>query len=175
MGVSAIGCPDYSCCVSPIKPIGFSTEITIIQEIDNPVICIACNVGCVWQQGGGTATFGGSHGFEGWGHTDVEEATCMVSIAMEAGLNMFDTADVYSHGWSEEILGKAVKGFPREKLLIASKGGFMMSDSVEEGGAFSTCKRQVAFIRVQQLSIMTSATTVGQMILASLRQRLKSR
>lgn len=48
---------------------------------------------------------------------------------------MFDTADVYSRGWSEDILGKAVKGFPREKFLIASKGGFMMSDNVEDGGA----------------------------------------
>lgn len=83
----------------------------------------------------GTATFGGSHGFEGWGHTDVVEATRMVSIAMEAGLNMFDTADVYSRGWSEKILGKAVKGFQRDKFLIASKGGFMMSDRVEDGGA----------------------------------------
>ena len=44
-------------------------------ELDIPVLTL------------GTATFGGSHGFEGWGHTDVEEATRMVSIAMEAGLS----------------------------------------------------------------------------------------
>lgn len=92
-------------------------------ELDAPVLTL------------GTATFGGSHGFEGWGHTDVEEATRMVSIAVEAGLNMFDTADVYSRGWSEEILGKAVKGHQRDKILIASKGGFMMSDNVKDGGA----------------------------------------
>lgn len=83
----------------------------------------------------GTATFGGSHGFEGWGHTDVAEATRMVSMAMEAGMNMFDTADVYSRGWSEEILGKALKTQQRDRLLVASKGGFMMSDKVEDGGA----------------------------------------
>lgn len=43
----------------------------------------------------GTATFGGSHGFEGWGHVDVAEATRMVDISLEAGINMFDTADVF--------------------------------------------------------------------------------
>lgn len=82
----------------------------------------------------GTATFGGSHGFEGWGHVDVAEASRMVSIAMEAGINMFDTADVYSRGWSEEILGKVIKG-RRQEMLIASKGGFRMSDDPADGGA----------------------------------------
>lgn len=83
----------------------------------------------------GTATFGGSHGFEGWGHTDVPQATRMIDIALEAGINMFDTADVYSRGWSEEILGQAIAGHPRDQLLIASKGGFRMSDDPRDGGA----------------------------------------
>lgn len=51
----------------------------------------------------GTATFGGSYGFEGWGHVDTAEATRMIDIALEAGINMFDTADVYSQGWSDQI------------------------------------------------------------------------
>ena len=58
----------------------------------------------------GTGTFGGSHGFEGWGHTGVAEATRMVDMCLEAGLNMFDTADMYSRGLAEEILGKAIAG-----------------------------------------------------------------
>ena len=53
----------------------------------------------------GTATFGGTNGFEGWGHTEVEEATRMVNLCLDAGVNLFDTADVYSNGLSEEILG----------------------------------------------------------------------
>lgn len=82
----------------------------------------------------GTATFGGSHGFEGWGHVDVAEATRMADIAIEAGINMFDTADVYSRGWSEEILGRALAG-RRDRVLVASKGGFRMSDTADTGGA----------------------------------------
>lgn len=83
----------------------------------------------------GTATFGGSHGFEGWGHVGVAEASRMVSIALDAGINMFDTADVYSRGWSEQILGQAIAGHSRDRLLIASKGGFRMSDDPLDGGA----------------------------------------
>lgn len=71
----------------------------------------------------GTATFGGTRGFEGWGHTEVAEATRMVRLCLDAGVNLFDTADVYSDGLSEEILGKAIRGV-REELLIATKGTF---------------------------------------------------
>ena len=49
----------------------------------------------------GTATFGGTNGFEDWGHTKVEEATRMVNLCLDAGVNLFDTADVYSNGLSE--------------------------------------------------------------------------
>lgn len=83
----------------------------------------------------GTATFGGSHGFEGWGHVDVAEATRMVDLSLDAGINMFDTADVYSRGWSEEILGRALASHDRSRVLIASKGGFRMGETVETGGA----------------------------------------
>ena len=76
----------------------------------------------------GTATFGGTHGFEGWGHTDVAEATRMVDMCLDAGLNMFDTADMYSRGLAEEILGKAIAG-KRNRILLATKGTFPMSDN----------------------------------------------
>ena len=82
----------------------------------------------------GTGTFGGSHGFEGWGHTGVAEATRMVDMCLEAGLNMFDTADMYSRGLAEEILGKAIAG-KRNRLLIATKGTFPMGESRNEEGA----------------------------------------
>lgn len=82
----------------------------------------------------GTATFGGTHGFEGWGNTGVAEATRMVDMCMEAGLNLFDTADIYSRGLSEEILGKAISG-KRNRLLISTKATFPMGEDRNEMGA----------------------------------------
>ncbi|NDW19593.1 aldo/keto reductase [Dysgonomonas sp. 216] len=82
----------------------------------------------------GTGTFGGTNGFEGWGNTDVAEATRMVDICLDAGLNMFDTADIYSIGYSEEILGKAING-KRNKLLISTKATFPMSESRNDMGS----------------------------------------
>ena len=59
----------------------------------------------------GTATFGGgTEFFKKWGTTDVAEATSLVDTSLDMGCNMFDTADAYSRGLSEEILGKAVEG-----------------------------------------------------------------
>lgn len=83
----------------------------------------------------GTATFGGSHGFEGWGSTQLNEAKRLVDIALDNGMNMFDTANMYSRGLSEEILGAALKGRQRDKLLIATKGGFRMSEDPADRGA----------------------------------------
>ncbi|MGL5684057.1 MAG: aldo/keto reductase [Marinifilaceae bacterium] len=74
----------------------------------------------------GTATFGGTKGFEGWGHTNVPEATRLVDLCMDAGVNFFDTADVYSDGLSEEILGQAING-KRDKLLISTKATFNLN------------------------------------------------
>src|SRR3954464_14523729 len=72
----------------------------------------------------GTATFGGSgEFFKAWGSTGVEEATRLVDVCLDAGLNLFDTADIYSQGLSEEILGKAIAG-KREAVLISTKGTF---------------------------------------------------
>lgn len=82
----------------------------------------------------GTGTFGGTHGFEGWGHTDVPKATRMIDICLDAGLNMFDTADMYSRGLSEEILGKAIAG-KRNRLLLSTKAAFPMSDDRNDMGA----------------------------------------
>ena len=72
----------------------------------------------------GTGTFGGGNEFfRAWGSTDVAEATRFVDICLEAGVNLFDTADVYSNGLSEEILGRAVEG-RRDQVLIATKASF---------------------------------------------------
>ena len=72
----------------------------------------------------GTGTFGGTGDFfKAWGSSDVTEATRLVDICLDAGLTMFDSADVYSGGAAEEILGKAIAG-RRDKVLISTKGGF---------------------------------------------------
>lgn len=83
----------------------------------------------------GTGTFGGQgEFFKTWGATDVAQATRMVDRCLDAGLNFFDTADIYSRGASEEILGAAIKG-RREQVLIASKGTFPMGDGPNDKGS----------------------------------------
>src|SRR5687768_12840229 len=72
----------------------------------------------------GTGTFGGGGDFfSAWGSTDVEAATRLVGICLDAGLTMFDSADVYSSGRAEEVLGQAIKG-RRDRVLISTKGTF---------------------------------------------------
>src|SRR5271169_6564617 len=75
----------------------------------------------------GAGTFGGgTEFFKAWGSSDVAEATRLVEVCLEAGVNLFDTADVYSDGMSEEILGQAIKG-KRNQLLISTKATFRMN------------------------------------------------
>jgi aryl-alcohol dehydrogenase-like predicted oxidoreductase len=75
----------------------------------------------------GAGTFGGGTAFfKAWGSSDVAEATRLVDVCLEAGVNLFDTADIYSDGLSEEILGEAIKG-RRNQLLISTKATFPMS------------------------------------------------
>ena len=74
----------------------------------------------------GTGTFGGGNDFfRKWGATDAREATRLVDLALEAGCTLFDTADAYSDGLAETILGQAVKG-RRDQVLIATKTGMRM-------------------------------------------------
>ena len=72
----------------------------------------------------GTGTFGGSNEFfKAWGDTDVQGATRLVDICLDAGLAMFDSADIYSGGAAEEILGAAIKG-RRDKVILSTKATF---------------------------------------------------
>jgi aryl-alcohol dehydrogenase-like predicted oxidoreductase len=83
----------------------------------------------------GAATFGGDgEFFKAWGATDVAQATRMVDLCLEAGVNLFDTADVYSQGLSEEILGQAIAG-RRDKVLISTKATFPMGDGPNDLGS----------------------------------------
>jgi aryl-alcohol dehydrogenase-like predicted oxidoreductase len=83
----------------------------------------------------GAATFGGGNEFfKAWGSTDVAEATRMVDICLDAGLNMFDTADIYSAGASEEILGQAIAG-RRDQLIISTKATFRLGEGANDVGS----------------------------------------
>jgi aryl-alcohol dehydrogenase-like predicted oxidoreductase len=83
----------------------------------------------------GTATFGaGSEVFRAMGQSSVAEATRLVDICLEAGVNMFDTADIYHEGLSEEVLGQAIAG-RRDKVLISTKATFKMGPGPNEVGS----------------------------------------
>ncbi len=82
----------------------------------------------------GTGTFGGGNEFfQAWGSTGVPEATRLVDVCLEAGLNLFDTADVYSGGLAEEILGKAIAG-RRDQVLVATKASFATGSGPNDRG-----------------------------------------
>ena len=84
----------------------------------------------------GTGTFGGANNefFKGFGTSDVAEATRMVDICLDHGLNFFDSADIYSKGAAEEILGQAIKG-RRDKVLISTKSTFRFDDGPNNVGS----------------------------------------
>jgi len=83
----------------------------------------------------GTATFGGgTEFFKAWGSTQVQEATRMVDLCLDAGVNFFDTANGYSDGLAEEILGKALAG-RRDKVLISTKATFPTGDGANDYGS----------------------------------------
>lgn len=88
-----------------------------------PVLCL------------GTATFGGKGElFKAWGQTDIAQATRLVDVCLEAGLNMFDSADVYSQGASEEILGQAIKG-RRDQVILSTKATFRSGSGPNDVGS----------------------------------------
>jgi aryl-alcohol dehydrogenase-like predicted oxidoreductase len=83
----------------------------------------------------GTGTFGGRGDFFGaWGETDANEARRLVDICLEAGLTMFDSADVYSGGAAEEILGVAIQG-RRDQVLISTKATFRSGTGPNDVGS----------------------------------------
>jgi len=83
----------------------------------------------------GTGTFGGSNEFfKAWGGSDATEARRIVDVCLEAGLTMFDSADIYSQGMAEEILGQAIQG-RRDKVIISTKGTFRFGEGPNDVGS----------------------------------------
>jgi len=85
--------------------------------------------------GFGVGTFGGKGPlFSAWGNTGVADATRLIDVALEAGVNFFDTADVYSDGASESILGAAIKG-RRDRVILSTKTALRLGDGPNDAGA----------------------------------------
>ena len=83
----------------------------------------------------GTATFGGTDAFfQNWGSTGVAEASRLIDLCLDAGVNFLDTADLYSSGDSEKILGEAIKG-RRDRLLISTKATFRAGEGPNDIGS----------------------------------------
>jgi aryl-alcohol dehydrogenase-like predicted oxidoreductase len=82
----------------------------------------------------GAGTFGGKGPlFSAWGQSDAAEARRLIDICLDAGITLFDTADVYSNGASEEVLGAAIKD-RRDAVLISTKTGLPMGDGPQDWG-----------------------------------------
>lgn len=108
----------------------------------------------------GAATFGGQGAFfRAWGSSDVTEAKRLIDICMEAGVNFFDTADVYSRGMSEEILGEAIAG-RRDRMLLATKATFRMSDEPNDVGSsrqhlIQSCEASLRRLKTDYIDLYT--------------------
>lgn len=124
----------------------------------------------------GTATFGGGSEFlRKWGATDVAEATALVDVALDLGSNMFDTADGYSTGLSEEILGQAIRG-RRDRVLIATKTGMPMGPGPNDIGTsaakiIASCEASLKrlgtdHIDLYQLHAFDALTPIEEMLQA---------
>lgn len=122
----------------------------------------------------GTATFGGGSEFlSKWGASDVAEARELVDIALGSGCNMFDTADGYSTGLSEEILGQAIKG-RRAQALVATKTGMPMGPGPNERGTsrekiIRSCEASLKrlgtdYVDLYQLHAFDALTPIEEML-----------
>lgn len=124
----------------------------------------------------GTATFGGGNDFfRKWGETDVKEATSLVDVALEMGCNLFDTADSYSAGLSEQILGGAIAG-RRDKVMLATKTGMAFGEGPNNMGAsrdkiVRSCEASLKrlgtdYIDLYQLHSFDAMTPIEEMLRA---------
>lgn len=108
----------------------------------------------------GTATFGGgSEFFKAWGNTDAAGASRLIDICLEGGITLFDTADAYSRGLSEEVLGKAIQG-KRDRLYLSTKTNFSMGDGPNDLGSsrshiIRACEDSLRRLKTDYIDIYT--------------------
>ena len=131
----------------------------------------------------GTGTFGGGNEFfKAWGSSDVAEATRLIDVCMEEGVNLFDTADIYSDGLSETILGTAIAG-RRDKLLISTKATFRLGPGPNDVGSsrfhlIAACEASLRRLRTDYIDIYHlhgfDALTPVEEVLSTLDNLIKS-
>jgi aryl-alcohol dehydrogenase-like predicted oxidoreductase len=105
----------------------------------------------------GTMTFGGRGQFQAVGDTDVQGARRQIDMALEAGVNLIDTADVYSGGASEEIIGQALEG-KRDQVLLATKARFPMGRGPNDAGLsaqhlIAACEASLRRLRTEHIDL----------------------
>jgi aryl-alcohol dehydrogenase-like predicted oxidoreductase len=106
----------------------------------------------------GTATFGGKgEFFKAWGTTDVKGATRLVDLCLDSGLTLFDSADIYSGGAAEEILGEAIKG-RRNQVLVSTKATFRLGEGPNDVGSsrfhlIEACEASLRRLRIDHLDL----------------------
>ncbi|MET9025327.1 aldo/keto reductase [Nocardia sp. NPDC004168] len=124
----------------------------------------------------GAGTFGGrGELFGAWGDTDAQQARRLVDISLDAGVTMFDTADVYSDGASEEVLGAAVKG-RRDRVLLSTKATLPTGPGPRDAGSGrarligavegSLCRLGTDYIDLFQLHAFDAGTPVEEVVAA---------
>lgn len=107
----------------------------------------------------GAGTFGGTGPlFGAWGTIDVAGARRMVDMCLDAGVTLFDTADVYSSGASEEVLGAALEG-RRERALISTKTGLPTGDGPNDAGTsrlrlVRACEAALRRLRTDRIDLL---------------------
>jgi aryl-alcohol dehydrogenase-like predicted oxidoreductase len=111
--------------------------------------------------------------FSAWGNTDVTEARRLIDICLDAGVNLFDTADVYSDGASEQILGAAIKD-RRNDLLISTKISLPTGDGPNDAGSSrfrliravddALCRLGTDYIDLLQLHAFDAATPIEEVL-----------
>ncbi|ABI76305.1 dimethylsulfoxide reductase chain B [Hyphomonas neptunium ATCC 15444] len=122
----------------------------------------------------GAGTFGGKGPlFGAWGTNDTDAARRLVDICLDAGVNLFDTADVYSDGASEEVLGAAIRG-KRDKVLISTKTGLPIGDGPDDWGVSRSrllrsvdealCRLDTDYIDILQLHALDASTPVEELL-----------
>jgi len=120
----------------------------------------------------GTGTFAGQGPlFGAWGNTDAAQARRLVDICLEAGVSRFDSADVYSNGAAEEVLGQAIKG-RRDQVLLSTKASLPLGDGPNDAGSsrsrlIRACEAALRrlgtdFIDLFQLHAFDAATPVEE-------------
>jgi aryl-alcohol dehydrogenase-like predicted oxidoreductase len=100
-------------------------------------------------------------GGDAWGHTDDVESMNAIDAALDAGVNFFDTADIYGHGHSEELLGKAMEG-RRERFVVATKIGWIDYEAEKNQTAYDTVKKLLAGVESNLKRLQTDYIDILQ-------------